>query len=90
MTPMMDHCDDCDVCVDDNDHHCVFFSKCIGGGNIKYFYGSIGGMVANFVMVAIFVMFNAAKHGKRLKIKDLEQLENNHSLVENNNGTVEN
>jgi len=28
--PFMDHCYDCDVCVSNCDHHCVFFSKCIG------------------------------------------------------------
>lgn len=28
------HCEDCLVCIDGYDHHCVFFSKCIGGGNI--------------------------------------------------------
>ena len=51
----MEHCLDCQVCVSDLDHHCVFFSKCIGEGNIKYFYGSIGMLILNFIMLGIFV-----------------------------------
>ena len=61
MTPDMDHCDDCDVCVDEYDHHCVFFSKCIGGGNLKCFYGSIGMLVFNFVLIGVFVVVDASR-----------------------------
>ena len=32
------HCSICNVCIKDYDHHCVFFGKCIGGGNIQSFY----------------------------------------------------
>lgn len=60
MTPDMDHCEDCGVCVYDYDHHCVFFSKCIGGGNIKCFYGAIGMLIFNFVLVGIFVCVDAS------------------------------
>jgi len=31
------HCGVCNVCIKDYDHHCVFFGKCIGRGNIKSF-----------------------------------------------------
>ena len=58
VTNDMDHCDDCDVCVSEYDHHCVFFSKCIGGGNIICFYGSIGMLIFNFVLLGIFVMID--------------------------------
>ena len=27
------HCDECNVCIQNYDHHCIFFGKCIGGGN---------------------------------------------------------
>ncbi len=54
----MEHCEDCDVCISDYDHHCVFFSKCIGGGNIKAFYGSIGCLILNFVLVLILVVLD--------------------------------
>ena len=55
----MEHCEDCDVCVSDYDHHCVFFSKCIAGGNIYCFYGSIVGLIVNFVMMGVFVVMDA-------------------------------
>ena len=28
------HCKDCQVCISGMDHHCIFYSKCIGNGNI--------------------------------------------------------
>jgi hypothetical protein len=30
----MHHCYDCQVCVEGYDHHCMFYSKCIAGGNV--------------------------------------------------------
>lgn len=32
------HCDICDVCIRGLDHHCALMGKCIGEGNIRYFY----------------------------------------------------
>ena len=51
----MQHCDECDVCIYGHDHHCVFFSKCIGGGNMLFFGGAIGMMLFNFVMIFVFL-----------------------------------
>jgi len=48
-----EHCDLCDVCIDDPDHHCVFYSKCIGGGNIFYFRLSILMFVVNMTYFMI-------------------------------------
>ena len=31
------HCNDCNVCVENFDHHCTFASKCIGKNNIFIF-----------------------------------------------------
>ena len=33
------HCRDCDCCIKEWDHHCLWTGKCIGEGNICYFYG---------------------------------------------------
>ena len=37
------HCHECGVCVEDLDHHCPWFSKCITQRNLKYFWGALGG-----------------------------------------------
>jgi len=47
------HCEDCGVCVEGYDHHCPWTSKCIGKGNIKYFYTFIGMTMALAVYVII-------------------------------------
>lgn len=39
------HCIECDVCVEEYDHHCVWTGKCIGKGNIRYFNLFIGSTV---------------------------------------------
>ena len=31
------HCQICDLCCEEWDHHCPWFGKCIGGGNILFF-----------------------------------------------------
>ena len=46
-----EHCDDCKVCIHNYDHHCIFFSKCIGGGNIVPFWSTIAGLGINFLVV---------------------------------------
>ena len=47
------HCEDCDVCIDNFDHHCIWVGKCIGGKNLRLFYIFIA-TVPSFFM---FVMF---------------------------------
>ena len=32
------HCFECEVCIEGYDHHCPWVTKCIGKGNIKFFY----------------------------------------------------
>ena len=51
----MEHCDICDICIKDSDHHCNFFSKCIGSNNSCYFSGSIVMLILNFIIVAILI-----------------------------------
>ena len=64
----MEHCEDCDVCVYDYDHHCVFFSKCIAGGNIYCFYGSIVMLIVNFIALGVFVVIDTSgKHSGNVK-----------------------
>lgn len=53
------HCEDCDVCIEDFDHHCIFFSKCIGGGNITFFYASIAMVFVVFTSFGAMVIIDA-------------------------------
>ena len=59
VTRDMEHCDDCQVCVEGIDHHCVFFSKCIAKNNLCYFWGSLGMVLFNFLFVGISVAMTA-------------------------------
>ena len=46
-----EHCADCDICVEGNDHHCIWTGKCIGAKNLYSFYvfvGSVFLMFGNF------------------------------------------
>jgi palmitoyltransferase ZDHHC9/14/18/palmitoyltransferase len=60
MKKDMEHCYDCGVCIEDYDHHCVFFSKCIGGGNIIPFWGTMAMLIVNFICIAITVAMDAS------------------------------
>jgi len=53
------HCDDCQVCIQGYDHHCVFFSKCIGKGNAFYFHATLVGCVFCFVFFAAMGIIDA-------------------------------
>ena len=33
------HCKECGVCIREMDHHCVWTGKCIGKGNLNWFWG---------------------------------------------------
>ena len=51
------------------DHHCVFFSKCIGKGNVNYFRLAIFGFILNmtyFMIVYGFIATSSNRHSKHL------------------------
>lgn len=54
------HCSDCNVCIEGFDHHCMFYSKCIGAGNIFYFYAVMGLVIVNNVNILIMVGLSQA------------------------------
>jgi len=37
-----EHCDRCDVCFEEVDHHCPWMNKCVAKGNLKEFYIFLG------------------------------------------------
>ena len=45
------HCDDCGVCVENWDHHCGVFDRCIGSNNLLPFYSVLGVFGMNLVYV---------------------------------------
>ena len=64
ITENREHCDMCDVCIENLDHHCVFYSKCIGGGNVWYFRLSLVMFVMNmtYFFLVYGVMSLTAEH----------------------------
>ncbi len=56
MVPRLEgtvHCTTCEVCIEGHDHHCMFFGKCIGKGNIICFWGTISGVLVVFFVFAV-------------------------------------
>ncbi len=47
------HCEDCDVCISNYDHHCVWVGKCIGGRNLVLFYVFIASIPVLFVFLMV-------------------------------------
>ena len=52
------HCEICQCCCEGYDHHCPWTSKCVGKGNIFYFYGMITmvSIVFAYLIFALIVM----------------------------------
>ena len=51
-----EHCYDCQVCISGMDHHCVFYSKCIGQGNVNAFWATIAVLIFNFFLMGGLAM----------------------------------
>ena len=56
MKEIVSHCSDCDVCILELDHHCVFFDRCIGDSNMNLFVCTI----CWFFLILIFTVILAA------------------------------
>ena len=39
------HCNECDICIEGNDHHCPWTSKCVGKNNLISFYIFVGSSI---------------------------------------------
>jgi hypothetical protein len=51
------HCSDCQMCIENFDHHCPWTSKCIGNGNLKVFYMFVGSTLA-YIIYCLLAAFN--------------------------------
>ena len=47
------HCMKCDTCIEGFDHHCPFVSKCVGKGNLLYFYA----FMSSLSLFSIYVWY---------------------------------
>lgn len=47
------HCYDCEICIEGYDHHCPWTSKCIGRGNLRYFYTFI---ISTMLLLAYLIL----------------------------------
>lgn len=45
------HCEDCKVCVMEEDHHCPWSGKCIGKYNLKSFYIFVNSLCVYLIMI---------------------------------------
>lgn len=44
--PGSNHCELCELCIDEYDHHCPWIGKCIGKGNKFFFNLFLAGLLA--------------------------------------------
>lgn len=49
------HCEDCNLCFKQLDHHCIFMGKCIASRNLLSFYTFLTSVFAFFVFSMFFV-----------------------------------
>ncbi|KRW99536.1 hypothetical protein PPERSA_02394 [Pseudocohnilembus persalinus] len=52
------HCNDCDICIEEFDHHCPWTGKCIGKGNISEFYQFLCNTMLYMLFNIIILIFN--------------------------------
>lgn len=51
------HCEDCDLCIREYDHHCPVTGKCIGEGNVLFFYAFLISVFMTFCYVVLWVIY---------------------------------
>ena len=68
------HCSICGICVEDLDHHCVFYGKCIARDNIQYFNCSVGLFIVSVIYFVVLMFFDGINAGSH-KIHRLQQMQ---------------
>ena len=69
----VEHCIDCNVCIQGNDHHCPWSTKCIGYKNLNMFrificslFTHIMYLVVASVLAAVYVDMQRKEKNKKL------------------------
>ena len=87
----MYHCDDCDVCIEEYDHHCPWTSKCIGRGNLIPFYVFVGSTLILFFYLIVMTMFlisqleDIHRHERQAASHTVAQITQTQVLLNNTN-----
>lgn len=55
------HCEDCGLCVEALDHHCVVMGNCIAKYNLIPFYFMLGFCLVGFVIVYVIIILSIEK-----------------------------
>ena len=63
------HCNTCQVCVKNYDHHCPWTGKCIAKNNIVFFYIFITSILLSFSFFVFALTYAASKYEKKRKKK---------------------
>ena len=61
----VEHCDDCRVCFEKMDHHCIWMGKCVAKNNTRSFYGMLID-IGIFYAYIIYCTIVMAKNKKKL------------------------
>ena len=56
------HCTDCDICIENHDHHCPWTGHCIGKNNYISFYIFIGSSVCIILYLATAICVGASNY----------------------------
>ena len=59
MSHTIGHCSICGVCIEEIDHHCVFFGGCIAKNNIDSFNSTICMYVFSLFYFALLITLDA-------------------------------
>ena len=69
--PRTVHCEECDACIANYDHHCKLLSNCIGSRSFKYYFWLLVALWNNFVHTANQNSWDLANRIKVVKSKGL-------------------
>lgn len=61
------HCPECEICVEEYDHHCPWTSKCVGKGNMVFFYLFLLSIFLTMIYLTVAFVFAMEQYTKNIK-----------------------